>query len=78
MAKPKRMAKPITVRFTRDEEEKLRSGVGRHGYATASALILEAVWKELGTRQAVGNDAEKHARAHDRYASHDRFPGASC
>jgi Arc/MetJ-type ribon-helix-helix transcriptional regulator len=57
MAKPRTAAK-VTIRLTRDEEQQLRAGVKRRGYATTSALIREAIWKELGGREESGSDAE--------------------
>jgi Arc/MetJ-type ribon-helix-helix transcriptional regulator len=62
MPKPK-TAKKVTIRLTRDEEQQLRDGVKRRGYATASALIRDAIWKVLGEREEAESDAEQRMAA---------------
>jgi Arc/MetJ-type ribon-helix-helix transcriptional regulator len=62
MAKPKTAAK-VTIRLTRDEEQQLKASVKHRGYATTSALIREAIWKELGEREEAGSDAEQRIAA---------------
>jgi hypothetical protein len=63
MAKPKVTTRPITVRFTHEEEKRLRTGLAQRGYATTSALIREALWKELGNSDEAGKDAEQRLAA---------------
>jgi Arc/MetJ-type ribon-helix-helix transcriptional regulator len=63
MAKSKAPTRPITIRFSQDEERRLRDGVVRYGYATASALVREALSKELGSRDGAGKDAEERLAA---------------
>jgi Arc/MetJ-type ribon-helix-helix transcriptional regulator len=62
MPQPKTAVK-VTIRLTRDEEQQLRAGVKRRGYANTSALIREAIWKELGEREQAGSDAEHRMAA---------------
>jgi Arc/MetJ-type ribon-helix-helix transcriptional regulator len=62
MPKPK-TAKKVTIRLTRDEEQQLRDGVKRRGYATTSALIRDAIWKVLGEREEAESDAEQRMAA---------------
>jgi len=59
MPKSKTTTRPITVRFTGEEEQRLKAGMAKRGYPTASALIREALWKELGTRDEASDDAEQ-------------------
>jgi Arc/MetJ-type ribon-helix-helix transcriptional regulator len=63
MGKPKITTSPIAVRLTREEVQKLRAGVSHRGYPTASALIREALWKELGDRDEAKKDAEQRLAA---------------
>lgn len=59
MPKSKRTTRPITVKFTGEEEQKLRAAVAKLGYPSVSALIRAAVWKELGARDEASADAEQ-------------------
>jgi Arc/MetJ-type ribon-helix-helix transcriptional regulator len=62
MSKPK-TAKKVTIRLTCGEEQQLKSGVKRRGYATTSALIRDAIWKVLGEREEAESDAEQRMAA---------------
>ncbi len=62
MSKPK-TAKKVTIRLTCDEEQQLKAGVKRRGYATTSALIRDAIWKVLGEREEAERDAEQRMAA---------------
>jgi hypothetical protein len=59
MPNSKRTTRPITVRFTGEEEQRLRAGVVKRGCPSVSALIWEAVSKELGARDEASADAEQ-------------------
>jgi Arc/MetJ-type ribon-helix-helix transcriptional regulator len=62
MARAKAAAK-VTIRLTSDEEQQLRAGVKRGGFANTSALIRDAIWKELGEREESKADAEQRMAA---------------
>jgi Arc/MetJ-type ribon-helix-helix transcriptional regulator len=62
MSKPK-TAKKVTIRLTCDEEQQLKAGVRRRGYATTSALIRDSIWKVLGEREEAESDAEQRMAA---------------
>jgi Arc/MetJ-type ribon-helix-helix transcriptional regulator len=53
----------ITVRFTQDDEKRLKVAMERRGYATASAFIREALSKEFTTRGDPASDAEQRLAA---------------
>jgi len=53
----------ITVRFTQDDERRLKAAMERRGYATASAFIRESLSKEFSTRGDAASDAEQRLAA---------------
>ena len=53
----------ITVRFTQDDEKRLKAAMERRGYATASAFIRESLSKEFATRGDAARDAEQRLAA---------------
>jgi len=59
MPNAKRTTKPITVRLTREEEQRLRVGPAERGYPSVSALIRESARKKLGARELDDDGSER-------------------
>jgi hypothetical protein len=59
MPKSKTTTRAVTVRFNSEEEQRLRASAAKLGYPTASELLREVLWKELGSRHEASDDAEQ-------------------
>ena len=53
----------ITIRFTQDDEKRLRAAMERRGYATASAFIRETLSREFDKHGDAASDAEQRLAA---------------